>query len=347
MIVRHYPGCERLSGLVALARELARSLAERCTLTVHSGDGSSGAEANGINIQPVRPPFWWRVWKEVRDIRPDAVIVMSGIHRPNLLYPLAFRARSAKLVQERLLFVQAVTLDREFGANTADAMRRLGKVATLNPAQGRRLQKVLPDIEVLSPGVSFARLQAGGVWPRKSRFRIGFFGHMNQIKGADRMIDILGRLPRHGWDCLICGIGKLERDIRDIARDMDNVEVHGYLPDPLPALRSCDVLVAPFRQSATVLGISQVVLESLACGIPVIGSRVEAVAEAVRDGIDGFLREDNDGMAQEIRRLMVSPALLAQLSGNASARARDFSIDRLAERMLTITGCITSGSRSI
>ncbi|BDZ54908.1 hypothetical protein GCM10025870_19810 [Agromyces marinus] len=67
----------------------------------------------------------------------------------------------------------------------------------------------------------------------------------------------------------------------------DRVVFAGERSDPVPLLRASDVLVLPSAYEANAL----VVLEALACGVPVVSTRVGFAPDIVVDGENGFLIE--------------------------------------------------------
>lgn len=79
------------------------------------------------------------------------------------------------------------------------------------------------------------------------------------------------------------------------------------------------------------------VLEAMASGIPVIGSRHAGIPDVIEDEVHGLLVDQFDlaGLAQALRRLAAEPVLAARL-GSAAARrvrshyAREHYLDRLA-----------------
>ena len=86
-------------------------------------------------------------------------------------------------------------------------------------------------------------------------------------------------------------------------------------------------------------GLSNVVLESMAAGAPVVATRVGGNAEAVEDGATGFLVEpgDFDALARGIDRLLRHQELARQF-GQAGRRrvAEHFTIEaaiRKTERL--------------
>jgi len=77
-----------------------------------------------------------------------------------------------------------------------------------------------------------------------------------------------------------------------------------------------------------------VVLESMACGTPVIATRCGGLPEVIEDGITGFLVPPNDAAAlgEKIRFLLDHPET-ARVMGEAGRKRvlRDFTWDRVAE----------------
>ena len=82
-----------------------------------------------------------------------------------------------------------------------------------------------------------------------------------------------------------------------------------------------------------------VVLEAMACEIPVVASRVGGIPEIVVDGETGFLVEERDveGMARRMTRLILEPELAAELGRAGRRRMQEsFSIDSRIARLWEI-----------
>ncbi|MFH1894251.1 MAG: glycosyltransferase family 4 protein [Candidatus Zixiibacteriota bacterium] len=116
-----------------------------------------------------------------------------------------------------------------------------------------------------------------------------FLGH---VYGFDLLLhafrDVLTSLPAARLK--IAGDGPAYRDLVDLSRSLglsDSVEFLGYVPqEHMPAfLNSIDIFVMPSREEA--FGVSAV--EALACGVPVIGSRVGGIVEVLNHGDCGIL----------------------------------------------------------
>jgi glycosyltransferase involved in cell wall biosynthesis len=133
-----------------------------------------------------------------------------------------------------------------------------------------------------------------------------FVGRLGPEKGAADAIEIARFAGRHLRMALKPAALPSERDyeenvLKPALKDAD-VEVIGELSEP-----DRDALMAD--SCATLMPgnwpepFGLVAIESLACGTPVIARPVGGVPEIVRDGIDGFLADENAEMAAAVERV--------------------------------------------
>ncbi|MEY8688529.1 MAG: glycosyltransferase family 4 protein [Leptothrix sp. (in: b-proteobacteria)] len=97
---------------------------------------------------------------------------------------------------------------------------------------------------------------------------------------------------------------------------------HQTRPALAQRYRESDVFLFP----TLVEGMPLVVLEAMACGLPVIVT-ANGPADIVRDGIDGFVipERDDEAIADRLDRLQRDPDLRIAMGCAAAARAREFS----------------------
>jgi len=99
---------------------------------------------------------------------------------------------------------------------------------------------------------------------------------------------------------------------------------------------AADVFVMPSHYES----FGMVVLEAMACGTPVVASRVGGLTSTVVSGQTGFLVPQGDGLAfaQAILRLLASATLHAACARASVRRAQMFTWPHIVDRTLQLYG---------
>jgi glycosyltransferase involved in cell wall biosynthesis len=166
----------------------------------------------------------------------------------------------------------------------------------------------------------------------------GMIAGFRVMKGHGVAIEAIRRLAARGIGArfAFAGRGPHEADVRQAifrADVGDQVTVAGYAPDGPAAMRALDVaLYTPVESD----GMSRVVFEYLASGLPLVATRVGVVPEILADGEHALLvpAGDPQALADAIARLLGDPALRARL-GRAGRRLVEerYSGARVAEAL--------------
>jgi glycosyltransferase involved in cell wall biosynthesis len=96
-------------------------------------------------------------------------------------------------------------------------------------------------------------------------------------------------------------------------------------------MAAADVFVLP----STKEGFSNALIEAMASGLAIVATRVGGNDEAVRDRQDGLLIEplEPDQLLLAGERLLTDAALRRRLARSARERAKEFSLDKMIEKI--------------
>jgi sugar transferase (PEP-CTERM/EpsH1 system associated) len=132
---------------------------------------------------------------------------------------------------------------------------------------------------------------------------------------------------------VLVGDGKLKSEIGAILESAGMRELAwfaGERTDVVPMLQGLDCFVLPSMAE----GVSNTILEAMACGLPVVATRVGANAELVEHNLTGRMvpAGDSAALAREIGAYFATPGLARQHGQAARRRVeRRFSLERMVE----------------
>jgi glycosyltransferase involved in cell wall biosynthesis len=185
-------------------------------------------------------------------------------------------------------------------------------------------------VHVIPYGVESA---GDGGRAEREKLVAGVAANLEYWKGIDVLLDA-ARLARAPLRLEIYGTGSQRGQLERQAAGLD-ARFHGFVHDMRGPLAGLDVLVQPSRADNLPLSI----LEAMAAGLPVIGTRVGGIPELVLDGETGLLVEPEspEALARALDSLAASAERRAELGSRARERVEEhFSADGVATRTVAL-----------
>lgn len=172
-----------------------------------------------------------------------------------------------------------------------------------------------------------------------------YVGSIVPSRDVETCVESLVKLREDGVKSklLLVGTGLHLNEIMELARlrgVSEHVHSIGRIRNKeLPIVyNAANVTLLPMKRHALFI-FGMVILESLACGVPVVSVPVPAARDHVRDGQNGYLAsyEDSDSMADRILRIVTSDESMRKMSHSARRYCED-SLDWrvLADRYMSV-----------
>jgi glycosyltransferase involved in cell wall biosynthesis len=248
-------------------------------------------------------------------------------------YQLRFYAEEAELAPEFAAALPATDrLPAEYSERLDAEVEMADRIVVGSEFVRRSFAEVGHDprkIDVIPYGVDTERFRPRPEPRRDGVFRALFIGQIGQRKGMSYLLRGYEQFRRP--DCELHVVGSFMSGHEVYAKYERLYRHTAHLPQKdLPSMyREADVFVFP----SLIEGMPLVVLEAMACGVPVI-TTTHGPGEIVRDGVDGFFVpiRDADAIAARLEQLYLDPALRETMGRNARERALRYTWDVYARR---------------
>ena len=171
-------------------------------------------------------------------------------------------------------------------------------------------------------------------------FTIGYVGRLLPAKGLLLLVDALAEIKNENWRLLIVGDGpekpEMERRLAEYGL-LGRCEFTGAVQyEETPEyFQKLDVLVVPTKTTNKIREqFGRVIVEAMACQIPVIGSTCGAIPEVIADAGLVFAENDSKALAEQLRRVMQDENLRRRLARAGRKRVeKHYTWEKVAEKI--------------
>ena len=313
----------------------------------------------GVRYDVVHAHYWLSGWVAELARRywetPFVQMFHTTAHMKNAVAAHADRESDLRLRTEKRLLTLADGIIAANPDERADLIWRMGvpteKVCTIPPGV---------DIELFQPRSSEACRAEIGIGPDERV--VLFVGRIDPIKGIDTLIDAAEIMLSPGAadpapTFLIVG-GDLDADgspIGPLAEVAESIERRGVAAsfrlvgsqpqDQLPDFyAAADVVAVPSRYESFGL----VAVEALACGKPVVASRVGGLRFTIDEDTTGFLVKPQSPqvLAEALDQILTDDALRAAMSAAARPSVARYDWSYVARQVRHVYGRLAEGYRA-
>ena len=159
-------------------------------------------------------------------------------------------------------------------------------------------------------------------------------GNLDPGKNHKTLLHAMKLLDDPSFHLVLAGNGPLYSDLQDLARELgiqDQLHLLGFRRDVYRLCSAADLFLFSSRRE----GLSVSMMEAMACGLPIVASRVRGNTDLIDDGLGGFLVESDDasGFAGGIRKLLAEPGIREQMKQYNLQKIQRYSIEAVTAQM--------------
>jgi glycosyltransferase involved in cell wall biosynthesis len=169
---------------------------------------------------------------------------------------------------------------------------------------------------------------------RNDAYTAVWLGVMAPVKRLEVLLRAIADVP--GLRLCLLGSGPDRANVRREVTSLglgDRVVMPGAVTSPAARLTEADAFVLSSAAENCPLS----VLQAMACGLPVVATRVGGIPEVVRDGVDGLLVPPGEvsALADALHTLMADPETGRTMGRHGRERVCDkFTVDRCVDGLL-------------
>jgi len=322
-----------------------REIGHRAALVAHPDGELRKRAAEGLELIPLAPrsevdlSAAWRLLRVIKRLRPAIVHAHDahGVAMASLALSMGGDASPALVAARRVDFHLRRNSFSRWKHRQVDrficASEAIRQMLVADGVPADRTITVHEGIDVEHVRVAPAVNVHEAFWLPHQAPVVGNVAALVPHKGQRHLIEAAHLVVRQMPDVrfLILGEGELREMLERQVRE-HRLEKHVFLPgfrtDVLGCMKSFDLFV----MSSVTEGLGTALLDAMACGKAIVGTRTGGIPEVVDDGVTGRIVEprDHEAMAKAILALLADARLRTRMgeAGLARVEAR-FTVERM------------------
>jgi glycosyltransferase involved in cell wall biosynthesis len=339
-----------------LAEHLAKRGHEIHVITSHDDGLPNFEKENGFYIHRIAWPkiriigvllFWLQIFLKIRTIKPDIVQaqdlsmgISADLSRKILKIPHIVWGRGSD-----------VYLPGRFTKITSKPiLHNADAVLALTEDMRQKMKGIVDrEIFVVPNGINLEQFtdRSPIIVREKGQKNILFVGRLHPVKGVQYLIRAMKRVLEEIPDgmLILVGDGEERGNLEALSVQLGvqkSVQFVGVVPHEKvhSYMQQADVFVLPSLSE----GFPGVILEAMACGLPVVVTRVGGIPDIIENGVNGYIAETKspDEIAEKILILLQNDQLKEKISIKNKEKVKEYKWDNIVFELENIYKKITN-----
>ena len=155
----------------------------------------------------------------------------------------------------------------------------------------------------------------------KYDYDVIYVGRLTYPKNPQRLISVLEKAIEEcpSIKAAVAGNGDMMEEIQALVREKGldkNIEFLGFVSNPLKIVRDSKVMLMTSRWEGTPM----CALEAQCLGTPIVSTPTDGLVDIITDGVNGYLSDDDDKLADQLCQIVYDEALREQMSIQAKQK---------------------------
>jgi len=310
---------------------------------------------NSLRINEIIRPF--RIYKRIKRTSPDIIISITDFTNVfTIVTKLIFRIKIPLIISVRsnpVLKYKETNRIFNFLINILYPLKVVNKIVTVS----KRIQEILEKnygikqkkLKTINNGIEIEKIREfknenienyKDIFSRNNLIKFITIGRLVNIKGHKYLIEAFYKVKMKipNSILLIIGDGPLKFELKALIRKKrleNDIILLGMQENPYKYLAQSDIFVL----SSLLEGFPNVLIEALACGLPIISTNCESGPNEILDNNRyGLLTKvmDSEDLAKKMIYLAKNNELMTKYSKLSLKRAKDFNQEKILGEWLNL-----------
>jgi GT2 family glycosyltransferase len=250
----------------------------------------------------------------------------------NTIMPHSYQYASESLaipviIHVRELILDDDTLQKKLNISKRDIIAKIIGRSDYLIANSIATQKMFATCRSIKIARNIVNISAYAhlVQSKKLSIRFGMISSNIYKKGINDFFQLASRC-KNVKNAKFLLIGPVNSEVKQLAEDLSsenlNIEILGYIPDPVEAISKVDVVLSLSKFSES---FGRTIAEGFAGKKPSIAYNRGAVSELIIDGKTGFLipKDDLETAAKRVREISQNPSIISEMGENALSHLKE------------------------
>ena len=287
--------------------------------------------------------FWLGILLILRRIKPDVVQAQTVV--------IALPALLTRKLQGKPYYIwgrgSEIYLPWLFKNQVSKLLfKYANKVIALTEDMRREIQKIyFREVLVIPNGIDLGQFKNVLREDARRQLKITdeqkiimFIGRLHPVKGLEYLIKAMELLKDKNKNAglVLVGSGEEKEYLEILSRELDLEKDIRFLgsvtSEEIPHfMMASDVFVLPSLSE----GFPNVILEAMACGLPIVATKVGGLPEIIEDSENGFLIAPKNPrqIAEKILLLLENDPLREKMAKNNQEKVKKYSWDNIVDRL--------------